>query len=360
MGGAAGIYRSPYEEDEAARRGTDQPTVTTPGTAGPRIDLMPDVSSQVADIYKGVGGSFGADEQNDLANRLRNGQTVEQIIANTRQQAEERFNQSTNHRIYDSQSAEGNALYGSGSGNGTNTPGGSFTGGSGGGVGTPAFRNTSPQFTDSSQRLLEDYALDRFGQLQNPNPNSGQALYEKYARELIDTLRGPVYSAGDESVIKGTAFDNIERERTATKQRWLEELSRRGIPPSSGIALNGFQHIDDQFGAARTSVEAQFARDAIDRTRLQREQVVSTAGQLAGTEEGRLDKAATYANIPYALSQDAFNRNLQLVGAGGSPASQVQSALSVLSSQQAQSMYSAQQRQAMTDALLKVIGYTFD
>lgn len=217
----------------------------------------------------------------------------------------------------------------------------------------------SPQFSGAGQNLIENYATDRFGHLTNPDPNSGTALFEKYARELIDTLKGPVYSAQDESIIKGSAMDTIERDRTATKQRWLEEVGRRGFNPSSGVALAGIQRIEDQFNQYRTTVEAEFARKAIDQTRLQRQQVLGTAGQLAASEEGRLDKAGTYAYMPYGLEQDAFNRNLALVGAGGTPQSTLSSALALLNANMNANAYESAQQTALTQGLLEWLGYQF-
>jgi hypothetical protein len=47
--------------------------------------------SVVQQIYADVGHTAGADEQNDLNNRIRDGQTLEEIIANTYDDAQRRF-----------------------------------------------------------------------------------------------------------------------------------------------------------------------------------------------------------------------------------------------------------------------------
>lgn len=200
-------------------------------------------------------------------------------------------------------------------------------GGAGGGTGSsgssagsrPAFQNTSPRFDDPATRLVEDTALARMQSRTNPDPNSGTALFEKYARELIETLRGPVYSASDEAIIKTQAFDNIQREEDATIQQWIELTSQRGLTPSSGPVLDGILKIKNQYRGLRTTVEAQFARDAIAQTRVQRTQVLDTAGQLANSEESRLREALTLAGVPLSLHNDSFARNMQLLNAAGSP-----------------------------------------
>lgn len=231
--------------------------------------------------------------------------------------------------------------------------------GQAGAMGPVGFQNTNPLFDDPASRLLEDYALDRFQQRQNPDPNSGTAMFEQYAKELINTLKGPVYSANDEAVLKGKAIDGIERERSATKQRWMEELSRRRIAPSSGIALDGILRIDEYFNQARNTFETQFAADAIQQTRQQRFQVLDTTGQLANSEESRLREALTYASIPKQLQDNAFQQGLQLVGAGGSPQSILNSALAIAQMGQQQGMYNSQRQSQLAGGLLQYLGYLF-
>lgn len=300
--------------------------VGTQPAGSPPVQLQEssDISKQIADYYQSKGGSFGADEQNDLANRRRNGQTDEQILANTRQQADSRF-----------------------------------PGGSGGGSSAPAFKNTSPSFTDPSQKLIEDSALARYQHLQNPEATSGTGIFEQYARELIDTLKGPVYSAGDEATIKAGAMDSIFKDRDLTKQRWLEEVSKRGMAPSSGPALEGLRRIDEQYKTLQTTVDAEFARNAIQQTRDQRFQTLNTAGQLANSEESRLSGALDVARIPYNLNNDAFSRNLSLVNAGGSPQQLLSSAMSLFNSNQSGDAYASQSRQQLAQGLLQYLGWAY-
>lgn len=193
----------------------------------------------------------------------------------------------------------------------------------------PDFADASSDFSDPASNRLAQYALDQYGRRMNPDPNSGTALYEKYARQLMDTLQQPVYSPQDESILKTRASDAIEQERSATKQRWIQELSARNIPLSSGVALDGLQRIENQFNGLRTQAEAQFATDAIAQTRQNRLQVLDTAGNLASEEEGRRQDAGNYARVPYDLQNQAFQRNLQVVNAAGSPADLAGTALGI-------------------------------
>lgn len=225
----------------------------------------------------------------------------------------------------------------------------------------------APQFDDPGAQFLEKFALDRFNQRTNPDPDSGTALFERYLRELfgslgqptafegyapelVNQLKQPVYSDQQSSQLKASVYDNIEVQRDQTKQRWIEEMGRRGIPLSSGPALEGLLRIDEQFGTMRTIADREFATNAIGLTENRRFQILDVLSQLAGaqkarrsegmntarslmeSEEGRLDAALPYAAIPKQLGDDAFQQGLALTGAAGNPASSLASALAIYNS----------------------------
>lgn len=208
--------------------------------------------------------------------------------------------------------------------------------------------NTSPQFTDPSQRLLEDYGLDRFHELQNPSQGSGNQLYESYAKQLVDMLKQGPYSQSDEAAIKAGAYNSINGDEQTTIQQWMEEMSRRNIQPSSGVALDGVQKIKESFNKLRASVDQQFAAGAIGMRRQDRMTALDVLGNLATSENSRLNLAEHFGRIPYDLGTDAFNQGLQMVNAGGSPAQAVQSAISLATAiQQSQQLNSQQKAQAL-------------
>lgn len=295
----------------------------------------------------------------------------------------------------------------------SNGSGGTASNGSGNGSGNGAasngqtaqpFSNPSPMFSDPSSKLLEDYALAQFQRLQNPDPNSGTALFEAaarklydqlntpqdnsgeqmfeaYAKQLVEQLKAPVYSTEDEAVIKGKAIDAIEQERADTKRQWMQEISHRNISPRSGVSLDGLLQIDNHFNSARTAFEREFAADAISKTRDNRVQVLNTLGTLsqaeqtrlnnatgrnvqalntlgtlASSEEGRIAQALQYATIPKQLSDNSFQQGLQLVGAGGQPSSLLSSALQIAQSVAANSQLKAQQKATSIQAAFEKIG----
>lgn len=236
------------------------------------------------------------------------------------------------------------------------TPGGLTTSGR---TSSPPFQNTSPMFSDPASRLIEDYALDRFQHLQNPDPNSGTAMYEQYLKDLVTKLKNPVYSDTEASQLKASVYDSMETERQQTKERWMQELSRRNIPPSSGPALEGLAKIDAHYDQLRTVADREFAVNAIGLRKQQDQQGAGVLSSLAGSEEGRLTNALTYASLPKQLSDNSFQQGLQLVGAGGSPSSLLQSALQIATQQQNASQQSSANKAALTQGLLSYLGYLF-
>lgn len=341
---------NPYPTD--APQGQQPTPIPSAAPATPQPSAAPSFDlSQAREIAGRYGATIADNELSDVLAVQQGRQTLEEFESRQRARGG-----STSQRQHDSQSAEGNALYGSGTGNGLNTPGGAFTPQAARQTqSAPAFKNTNPLFDDPASRLMEDYALDQFRRRQNPDPNSGAAMFEQYARQLIETLKGPVYSPSDEAIIKTQATNQIMIDRDQTRQRWLEELSRRGIPPSSGPALEGLQRIEQHFQGLKTQVDAQFARDAIQRTRDQRMQVLDTAGQLANSEEGRLREALTYASIPKQLADNSFQQGLQLVGAGGSPQSMLASALNLYNTVTTNNRLNAQDRANAIESVFETI-----
>lgn len=220
----------------------------------------------------------------------------------------------------------------------------------------PIQANTSPQFTDPSQQLIESTALNRLQQLNNPEPNSGQAMYEAFAKQLVDQLKGPAYSPSDQAALKAQAFDSLEQDRTATHQRLMEELSRRGIPPSSGIALSAFQDVDRHYDQLRAQVTNQLAVKAIDLTRSNQTQALDVLGGLAGTQNQRLNQALDVSRIPYNLGTDAFNQLNTAVNAGGNPSQNVTTAIQLATAVANAQNLSAQQRAQYLQQLFSVIG----
>jgi hypothetical protein len=151
---------------------------------------------------------------------------------------------------------------------------------------------------------------------------------EKYLGQLAQTLQQPAYSQSDEAIYKGGALDAIQKEQDATEQRYIAELSRRGIDPKSGIGLDGVLKIRNHYAGLRTTEHGNFARKAIDDQRQQRFQVADVMGQQVDAGRQRQQVAQQWARIPYQLQQDSFARNSTVAG-GNSPASYLNSQMQI-------------------------------
>jgi len=215
---------------------------------------------------------------------------------------------------------------------------------------TPGGANIHPQapngseFTDPSQMRIEQHAINQFNQTANPAAGSAARAFEDYLGQLGQTLQQPAYSTSDASIYTGAALDSIEREKSAAKQRWVEELGRRNIAPSSGIALDGLMKIDNHYAGLRTTQQTDFAKQAITDTRQQRMQAADVLGQRVTAENQRGQQAAQWAAQPYQLVQDSFARNASVANAQ-QPQSYLNSQI-----QMANGRYAIDQQQAAQQA----------
>ncbi|MEQ1726745.1 MAG: hypothetical protein ABL982_00075 [Vicinamibacterales bacterium] len=235
----------------------------------------------------------------------------------------------------------------------SNKTAGSGDDGGSNGTGKSPFNNATPTFDDPAQRLLEDYALDRFNHLQNPEDNSGTALYEQYLKDYVQKLSEPVYNPQEEAALKAKAYNSIYEERDKAREQFLQHLSSVRLSPTSGPAIAGLKEIDAQFEKVRAQADNDFATQAIQLRRENDANAMNVLGSLAGNEEQRLTNAGTYATIPYSLEQDAFSRNMQLAGLGGSPESLVSSVMAIAQQVSNNNNLSAAERQASISSIME-------
>lgn len=410
--------------DDDDRRGSGSPTSSSPG--GPvQFGASPASGGSADDVRSLYRSSLGRDpDERELASEIEN--VGKYGLGQLRSNLEERRGNSTTHRPYNSQTdnpyeqeanrvADARMPQFSGARSGFQIPG-AATGGA------PSFAG---QFDDPGSKLIEQYALGRFHELQDPNPSSGTALFEKWLRdlvgkqqtqtpleselpnivsqvkqpsqyeqyvpEMVNQLKAPVYSDQESSQLKARVYDDIEVQRQQTKQRWIEEISRRGFQPSSGPALEGLLRIDEQFNTMRTVADREFAVNAIGVRENRRGQIADAllglknaqSGRLGevvqalsalgseargrdsrttdalsslhGSENERQDKALTYAKLPKQLSDNAFQQGLQLVGAGGNPQSMLNSALSIYQTVANNNRIQRDERDASLEAIFEYL-----
>lgn len=353
---------------------TQQPTATTPATQGPAFD-----ASGSAEYWSSLWGqspdSLRAFRTAGDNARHYEDQTDANVLADPRYA---HFVKTGEYQPSSQPYAD--AEWGAANFGGRTTPSGSTSGGSG----------FQPNFDSPGAALLERYAMDRFGQRTNPDPNSGTARFEAYLRSLqeslqapsrfesavpgeVDRLNGPVYSDQQTSQLKARVYDDLEVQRQQTKQRWLQEISRRGFEPSSGVALEGLLKIDEQFGQMRTVADREFAVNAIGLTEQRRAQAMELLQALAGaersrrsetggafsdlmeSEESRLRDAGVYASMPLELEDRAFGLNERAVGAAGNPSTSLMNALSLYNTLARDRQIDQARRDASLEAIFETI-----
>lgn len=196
--------------------------------------------------------------------------------------------------------------FGSGSG------GGGGTGGTGGpantGVNGGSFGGTNV-FNDPATSSYESLINQRIGQLQTPyTPPDFQPAID-YLRSYFQQLQGAPYSPWQMDTMQTQTLDPMERQRTAAKQQAIQRLSARGIDPSSGIAQQTLNDIDNSFNTIRSTAQSKFTTDAIHQSQQNAQQAAVLGPQISqleqgnfNTQEGRLDQAVNLASIIPTLS----------------------------------------------------------
>ena len=88
-----------------------------------------------------------------------------------------------------------------------------------------------------------------------------------YVNERVGKLQGPAYTGTEQEVLRTQLLDPMERDRTAARQRALEQIGARGMDPSSGIAQQLLRDVDRAFDEQRTRSQGAIATRQIEEER---------------------------------------------------------------------------------------------
>ena len=223
-------------------------------------------------------------------------------------------------------------------------PGAAVTGQAGTGTGTSRTTATTvpAQFTDPITSAIEGFAQTRAQQLESPPSGSGQAQLEQMLNEFAQQWRSGGYTPHELEVLQTQGTDPLESARTARKQQVIQQLSARGIAPTSGVALQMLADVDRQFDAQRSQLQGQLASQAAQQVVARQLQALQALSGLASTENQRLDAAYGYRTVPMQLADRAFTQASGLLGQQGNPASLINPLLQLQSQQYGQSQASQQ------------------
>ncbi len=146
------------------------------------------------------------------------------------------------------------------------------------------------------------------GSLQGPSfsGNAYMGDYANQARQRISELNQEPYSAAEESRLKTGALESIEKNRSSSKQRALENISRRGIADTSGILLDMEGSIDRGADADRATSEREFANFVTSERNRRRDAATQISGGLAqmGLQEAAMSNQNAVAGANFGLARE--------------------------------------------------------
>jgi hypothetical protein len=237
--------------------------------------------AQYKDAY---GSHFDNDAESDFQNYWNNaqesgayqgsnyGSSWDQVLGQVKNRVNERFNQSTDYRTVDSQSAQGDALYGSGSGNGSNTPGGG---------GNP----TANAWTASSQQTgppdwYKGY-LDKFMASQEQEKAENKARADQLFGMWMDRAKQPLVDRNNPA-IRAQADANAANE-TRAQRNYMADLAENAGPLAN---LRGEQRMSaERLGQRTGGFEAELiGRELTQQRAEQADALRAMSGMLSGDQ----------------------------------------------------------------------------
>lgn len=184
-----------------------------------------------------------------------------------------------------------------------------------------------------------------------------------YVNQRTTQLQGPAYTGREQEILRTQMLDPIERDRTASRSRALDNIGSRGFDPSSGIAQDLLNQVDRGYDTERAGAQSELAYKQImeERSRQQEaQQLLQYAAQLPEASargdlsfvqylndminqpgQNALATQALLADLPVQRTQ----LGAQILGLGGQPQSSVPNVMSLLNNAQ-QNRYMNQQQYA--------------
>ena len=251
-------------------------------------------------------------------------------------------------------------------------PGGLPPGGGGyrGAPGDPGSYRSSytSQFSDPSTQQFEGYLMQQMQALEAQRAQMAkqqggfrdqQAAAQqstdrllKYLRERSGELQGPAYTGTEAEVLRTQMLDPIERDRTAANQRALQSIGARGLEPTSGIALQLQNEVNQGFDQRRASAQGDLAYRTINEQRSREQEAQALMGLIPQVQRASatgdlqflqmLDQALNaprqqglqLSQMLYRLPAQAQNDALAAMGMGPGADSIFQQAMQLYGAQQ--------------------------
>lgn len=214
-------------------------------------------------------------------------------------------------------------------------------------------------YNDQQAAMKEEAAQKKLVRSQT---DAAVARLTDFLNKRIDTLEQPAYTDSEAEVLKTRLLDPLEADRTASRQRALNNVGSRGFDPTSGIAQQLFQDVDRVYDKERTRAHGDIAYEQIqeERSRDQEAQellkyltqlpMASARGDLdfvnyldnlvSRPGEQALGTSALMADLPVQRTRLA----LEALGLGGQPQSSINGVLQLLDNSQRNRLIDQQSR----------------
>lgn len=98
---------------------------------------------------------------------------------------------------------------------------------------------------------------------------------EEWINQLVSQRQQPPFSGQEAEILRTQALDPIEHDRQAAHQRALQNVGSRGFDPTSGIAQDLFNQVDQGFDTQRAQAQNQLAYNTIGQKRTNEQDVLS-------------------------------------------------------------------------------------
>lgn len=143
----------------------------------------------------------------------------------------------------------------------------------------------------------------------------------KYVEERIGKLKGPAYTGQEADILRTQLMDPLEQDRTAAMQRSLQNVGSRGFDPSSGIAQELFQHVNQAFDEERSRRQGGLAEAQIREQRSREQEAQELMQYLTqlplAVETGDINYLNLLQQAVNQPGQNAVSASSILAGLGG-------------------------------------------
>ena len=225
-------------------------------------------------------------------------------------------------------------------------------------------QSTQTPYNNSSQSLLLNAVMQRMNMLQQPADTSMSDLFAKMGLAQVDKLSGAPFTDTQNAALLTQHMQPLTQARDATKQQAAEQLSRRGIGPTSGVFIDTMNKIDQSYQQGVAGVTNTLNQQGIDQTTKNQQMQMQILSSLSNMQNANNQTADQRSMELMQAAGMPFNTDLQTLqaltnagGSGGDASSLISSLLGIGNLNQSGTSYANQQNGANSQAIGSVIGY---